>query len=784
MLLNKILSLFLLGSLAASLAAQPAKRVTLLSQVSYASELNDVWGYVDAAGQEYALVGLVDSVSIVSLPQGAPPAKLFSIPGVPTPWRDLKTWGEYAYVSNEGGNGILILDLGGLPGALRWKDTVMAGLQTAHNLWIEGGFLYVAGPNVFSGGVAIFDLRADPWRPAFAGSYDLRYVHDLYVRGNRGYLAEIQDGSLTVLDLADNSAPQLLGVVDYYNGATHNAWLNDAGSVCFTTDEYDGGYITSWDVSDPQNLEMLDRVRAGLSGGQASPHNVHVYQDYIVTSYYRDGLSVFDGSRPGNLVEVAWYDSSPLAGGGFNGMWGAYPFLPSGRVLGSDIENGLFVFSVQYARACYLEGSVSDAASGQPIGQVEIRLADSPPEFSRSDGSFALGRADSGWYAVSFRKYGYLPDTLLVRLDSGLVTPLSVSLTPLPRTDLQIEVKSAPGQLPVAGAEVRIRSLDGEYETHAGTAANGQLLIPDFVVNDYEVIVGKWGLRNQSLSQRIEPGHSQLSFDLDSGYYDDFSLDLGWQVSGTAQRGVWERGAPVGTFFDSIPFNPFYDLPGDIGGDCYMTGNSGGGAFADDVDNGYTLLASPPMDLSAYRHPYLHFFRWWVNWGLNGPNPDGPANDFLAVYLSRGSDTVEALRITGTFDTLWLEQAIPVEAFFPPGPGIRVLFYTQDLEPGNQDAAEAAVDGVEVKEGFPLSALPSLAPAWRAYAAAGYLNLYIPENQAFPSEVRCYDSAGRELFRAPLRGPGLQRLPFEHAAGLYVLRMPDGSHQRLAYRGR
>ncbi|MEZ4982763.1 MAG: hypothetical protein R2769_14490 [Saprospiraceae bacterium] len=45
-------------------------------------------------------------------------------------------------------------------------------------------------------------------------------------------------------------------------------------------------------------------------------------------------------------------------GAGFNGAWGAYPFLPSQTVLISDINSGLYVLQPNYVRACWLEGTV------------------------------------------------------------------------------------------------------------------------------------------------------------------------------------------------------------------------------------------------------------------------------------------------------------------------------------------------------------------------------------------------------------------------------------------
>jgi hypothetical protein len=56
-----------------------------------------------------------------------------------------------------------------------------------------------------------------------------------------------------------------------------------------------------------------------------------------------------------------------LAGNGFNGAWGAWPYLPSGNIIVSDMEQGLFILGPTYVKACYLDGLVTDAGTGAPL---------------------------------------------------------------------------------------------------------------------------------------------------------------------------------------------------------------------------------------------------------------------------------------------------------------------------------------------------------------------------------------------------------------------------------
>ena len=76
------------------------------------TEGNYIWGLVDPqTEEEYALVGLVDGFSCVNVSNPANPVEEFFIADLSSTWRDVKTWGNYAYVTTEANAGLLIVDL-------------------------------------------------------------------------------------------------------------------------------------------------------------------------------------------------------------------------------------------------------------------------------------------------------------------------------------------------------------------------------------------------------------------------------------------------------------------------------------------------------------------------------------------------------------------------------------------------------------------------------------------------------------------------------------------------
>lgn len=657
--------------------------------------LNDIWGYVDENNNEYALVGAEDGTSIVDVTNPATATEVFWEPGMNSIWRDLKTFGDYAYVTTEALNGLLIIDLSPLPASTALTTSYYTGpsgseWQSAHNLYVDSlGYAYIFGANRGNGGVIILDIATDPMNPIEVGVFDNWYVHDGFVLGDTMYLAHISDGIISVVDVSDRANPVLLGTQVTPSSFAHNIWPSSDGQYVFTTDELPFSYVTSFDVSDPANIIELDKIQSSPGTGTI-PHNVHVFGDYIVTSHYTDGVVVHDVTYPYNMIEVGDYDTHPWQSATYDGCWGAYPFLPSGLLLATDRSQGLFLLEPTYTKAAYLEGVVTDELTNAPIDLASVAIeGHDQTDFSQLNGFYATGIASTAIYNVTYTKIGYFPKTIQVSLTNGVVTTQNVQLTPIPPYSLTVKVEDSNGN-PIIGANILLdASLVGYEATTNGLGSHDFTL---FYQEPYDVTVGKWGYITTCFTQTINQNTNEIVVTLEEGIYDDFTFDFGWVTSNFATTGHWERGRPNPT---TSLNSPIADVGFDCGEGAYVTGNAlNVDADADDVDGGEVTLISPIIDLSGYSDPYVNYARWFYCYF--GPNtPD----DSLRVSVSNGTSVAQIDIIgseTSTFGD-WQYKQIRLLDHITLTSTIQFSFQTSDLDP-DINITEAGLDVFFINE--------------------------------------------------------------------------------------
>ena len=331
-----------------------------------------------------------------------------------------------------------------------------------------------------------------------------------------------------------------------------------------------------------------------------------------------------------------------------------------------------------------------------------------------------------------------------------------------------INVVDAISGLPVANAPVVLNEASGAASFDYTADANGVVSVNGLIQATYNVVAGQWGWVTEEVSWSPNSSNNSITIQLDPGYYDDFALDFGWTVSGTASAGIWERGEPDGTQFQGQPSNPDFDLPNDISDQAFVTGNGGGNAGNDDVDGGITELTSPVFDLSTYQDPVIRFHRWFFNDGGFGGGP----NDSLTIELSNGITTVVLDQIDVIWNNWFLDTFI-VSNHIAPTANMRITFRAGDYSPGH--IVEAAIDGFSVVDnpgvsleaeaqelGIELDVFPN------PVGQNATIRYDLGEDQFTNGVFEISDLTGRILKQVPLNeATGEFQLDFEMASGLY-----------------
>ncbi|QQS37659.1 MAG: choice-of-anchor B family protein [Ignavibacteriales bacterium] len=310
---------------------------------------NDIWGYVDPSGNEYALLGVQSGTSIISLVNPQNPVEVAFIPGPNSLWRDIKTHSHYAYVVTEGtssGTGMQVIDLSQLPVTATLVHTFSTTFTSAHNIFIDDGYAYVIGTN--SGGMHIIDL-SNPTAPVQVGYYGgSGYVHDVYAWEDTVVVCAGSSQRYAFINVSNKSNPVMISQSSMLPGIySHSGWMTEDKNYFIGCEEFDTRDVTVWDVSDRTSWDLVvNQWQMTNPTPQIDDpvHNLFVKGNFAHISYYKHGYVVLDISNPLSPQLAGNYDTYPGSNGVYAGAWGCYPYLPSGNILISDMQTGLWVF--------------------------------------------------------------------------------------------------------------------------------------------------------------------------------------------------------------------------------------------------------------------------------------------------------------------------------------------------------------------------------------------------------------------------------------------------------
>lgn len=353
---------------------------------------NDIWGHVDLNnGNEYAILGLDNGVAVVNVTNPSNPVEVGTISGKTDIWRDIKVyqyfdkalnlWRAYAYATLDGTvDYVTVIDLNHLPNSISLTQKNSA-VTKAHNVYISNvdhtlnialtgmtPTLQITGANTFSGAFHSYSL-ADPENISLltnqsAGS---GYTHDgtsLLITDDRkstdcqsstdtcSVFIDFNEKEMKLWNINDASNAKLLGSAEYNdvsksNMYVHSGWGSEDKQFVFLHDEFDeyrGGLNSTVRIFSISDLKNPVQVGQWTGTTRAIDHNGFVRGNRYYMSNYERGLTVLDISDPASPTEVGYFDTfTPSNSASFNGAWGVYPFLPSGNLIVSDINSGLYV---------------------------------------------------------------------------------------------------------------------------------------------------------------------------------------------------------------------------------------------------------------------------------------------------------------------------------------------------------------------------------------------------------------------------------------------------------
>ena len=710
------------------MSSQSNYNLSLLGTLDWNNtEGSDIWGWADGIGNEYALVGLNNGFSVVNVTTPTNPVEEFFISDINSTWRDVKTFGHYAYVTTEANAGLLIVDLSDMSGNTYFYQTIFNGnnssteFTAAHNLYIdENGVAYIFGASSNSGsspadGAIFLDVATNPIDPSYLGEWNDFYIHDGMVRGDTMYVGCIYEGELYIVDVSNKNNPQNLGHTTTPSSFTHNAWVSNDGNYVFTTDEQSDAYVGSYNITDMNNIQEVDRIQSN-PGSNSIPHNAHVDGNFLITSWYRDGTVVHDITYPNNMIEVANYDSYAGSGDGFDGCWGTYPFLPSGNIISSDINSNnsnnarLLVYSRDFQQASYLDGNVSDITNSLPIASANIKILNTLSLISTSSdisGNYSSGIASTGNYDIVFSAAGYLSDTLNTNLSSGIITTVDIQLQPLVSFNTSGIVVDINGN-GIENADVLIYNNDNTFTVTTDNLGNFNL--NNIYEGNYNIIAGHWGYITVCSDEYISSSNPLQPIVLSEGYYDDFTFNFGWSVSGgifNPNDGIWQRGNPEGTSDSGINYNPEDDVDNDCFENAYVTGlEAGTQTGSRDVDDFNTILTSPILDLSGNQDYILNYDVWFSNgfsWGA-------PPNDSLTVSVSNGATNVVIDILTASSNNLgeWSSKSFDLSQIISLNNNIQFSIETADWDALGGHWVEGGFDNFYISNSLPSNIIENI----------------------------------------------------------------------------
>ncbi|WP_324756520.1 LVIVD repeat-containing protein [Haloarcula sp. GH36] len=371
-----------------------------------------------------AYVATGDGVAVVDLVTPTRPRLLTRIsdllgdtePGPINRIQDLAVSGSRLLVAGpahpaDGAHGLVVFDVSD-----RQAPTQVGAAQvetTIHNCDFDGRHAYLTGGGRDGNPLLVVDTRTGrevgTWRLTDADERwadvpaTLRPLHDVWVQGDRAYLA-YWDAGTWVLDVSDPTAPERLARVrgrspdeltavedpgterseppgnDHFVTVDETAGLLGVGAESWDLDGDDSGGpsgLALYDIDDlsaPTHLATIEpppTTDPTPGGVLTTAHNFELVDGRCYSAWYNGGVRVHDISDPSEPREIAaWRDGDDTAFWTAQRASDCFVATSTNAVGGADVQPGLYTFpdpaSVETptATATPTDGSGERSASG------------------------------------------------------------------------------------------------------------------------------------------------------------------------------------------------------------------------------------------------------------------------------------------------------------------------------------------------------------------------------------------------------------------------------------
>lgn len=372
---NFLLIFFILSALFFKAQTYPNQNISLLSLIDPNTNSLTVgpdgrkyagcWGWHQTStNKEYAIACGSNGTYFIDVTIPTTPSVCAFVPGRGSATnREAKTYQNYCYVVCDEAppNTFQIIDMSTLPATVTVIHDDKTYFERAHTIWIDNDKMYI-GLATYSTGLLspmnVYSL-ATPTAPVLLREIKqdipiINTVHDMYTRNDTVYASCGYQG-LYILKLNSNNTFTQIGSYTGYAGSgafNHSSMLTQNGKYLIFCDEVQGLPIRFADV---QNLNNIQPIQTWQPFPNAIAHNPYLIGDkWAVVSCYQDGLYIYDISQPGNIAQSGYFDTYTQGGGNlgaggnylnspYKGNWGAYPYLPSGIIIATDMQNGVFI---------------------------------------------------------------------------------------------------------------------------------------------------------------------------------------------------------------------------------------------------------------------------------------------------------------------------------------------------------------------------------------------------------------------------------------------------------